>query len=253
MFKSFVAIAALGSMAVIDNAQSTASSPMATAEMLASVERLMVPTGTEVRLMVVDEVNSRSANVSASASASLHRVKTELDHLPQAKRHELAHVVEVIRASFAFALARRTQPRLRAGVLRKIILYGSHTRGDWVDDPVGRYFSDFDLLVVVSDDELTDVSEFWERTEKRLMTELSTGKVLRAPVSPIYHSLADVNDKLKLGRYFFIDIVRDGIVLFEEPGIRSPSPNRSVRAGRSRRRGTILKNGSRMRSTPARL
>jgi HEPN domain-containing protein len=37
-------------------------------------------------------------------------------------------------------------------------------------------------------------------------------------VSLIYHSLDDVNAKLKLGRYFFMDIVRDGILLFEEPG-----------------------------------
>jgi hypothetical protein len=27
-----------------------------------------------------------------------------------------------------------------------------------------------------------------------------------------------VNEKLGLGRYFFIDILRDGILLFEEPG-----------------------------------
>jgi uncharacterized protein len=37
-------------------------------------------------------------------------------------------------------------------------------------------------------------------------------------VSPIYHSLADVNEKLRLGRYFFLDILREGILLFEEPG-----------------------------------
>ena len=42
--------------------------------------------------------------------------------------------------------------------------------------------------------------------------------MLRTPVGLIYHSLADVNEKLSLGRYFFIDILRDGIVLFEEPG-----------------------------------
>ncbi len=36
-------------------------------------------------------------------------------------------------------------------------------------------------------------------------------------MSLIYHSLDDVNEKLTLGRYFLIDILRDGIVLFEEP------------------------------------
>lgn len=39
------------------------------------------------------------------------------------------------------------------------------TRGNWVDDPIGRYFSDFDLLVIVSHEDLTDVLEFWAKTE----------------------------------------------------------------------------------------
>ena len=109
-------------------------------------------------------------------------------------------------------------PRLRGGRLLKIILFGSYARGDWVEDPVGRYFSDYDLLVVVDREELTDVPEFWARTEEQLLQELASGKSLRTPVSLIYHSLDDVNDKLRLGRYFFMDIVRDGVVLFEEPG-----------------------------------
>jgi len=140
-----------------------------------------------------------------------------LDHLPEAKRRELEFVVELIRNGFAFAIERRTMPKLRAGKLLKIILYGSYARGDWVEDPVGRYFSDYDLLVVVDREELTDVPEFWAKTEERLLEELASGKNLRTPVSIVYHSLDDVNEKLRLGRYFFIDIVRDGILLFEEP------------------------------------
>ena len=145
-------------------------------------------------------------------------MKTGLDHLPNGKQRELAHVVEIVRAGFARATAQRTQPRYRNGRLLKIILFGSYARGDWVEDPVGRYFSDYDLLVVVNHDDLTDIAEFWEKTESQLLADLSAGTVLRTPVSLIYHSLDDVNEKLKLGRYFFIDIVRDGIVLFEEPG-----------------------------------
>jgi uncharacterized protein len=142
----------------------------------------------------------------------------DLDHLPEPKQRELAFVVDLVRAGFAFAIARRTMPKLRGGALLKIILFGSYARGDWVEDPVGRYFSDYDLLVVVDREELTDAPEFWARTEEQLLQELASGKNLRTPVSLIYHSLDDVNEKLRLGRYFFIDIVRDGIVLFDEPG-----------------------------------
>lgn len=151
-------------------------------------------------------------------------MKTSLEHLPEGKRRELAFVVEAIRDGFAFAIARRTMPSLRGGRLLKIILFGSYARGDWVEDPVGRYFSDYDLLVVVDREELTDVPEFWAKTEERLLDELASGANLRTPVSIIYHSLDDVNEKLRLGRYFFMDIVRDGIVLFEEPGYQFAEP-----------------------------
>ena len=141
-----------------------------------------------------------------------------LDHLPEGKKRELELVVSVIRDGFAAAIAHRTQPRFQYGKLLTVILFGSYARGDWVEDPVGRYFSDYDLLVVVDHDDLTDVPEFWLKTEDRLLALLAEGTVLRTPVSLIYHSLDDVNEKLRLGRYFFIDILREGITLFEEPG-----------------------------------
>src|SRR5947208_8180783 len=131
-------------------------------------------------------------------------MKQGLDHLPEAKRRELAFVVEVVREGFGFAIARRTMPALRGGKLLKIILFGSYARGDWVEDPVGRYFSDYDLLVVVDREKLTDVPEFWAGTEERLLEELASGSNLRTPVSLIYHSLDEVNEKLRLGRYFFM-------------------------------------------------
>ncbi|MEN7538796.1 HEPN domain-containing protein [Aurantiacibacter flavus] len=151
-------------------------------------------------------------------------MKTSLDHLPEGKRRELAHVVEVLHDRFAYSTSRRTQEHTRGGQILKIILFGSYARGDWVEDPVGRYFSDYDLLVVVNREEFTDVSEYWDKAEARLLEELSAGHHLRTPVSLIYHSLDDVNEKLRLGRYFFMDILRDGIVLFEEDGYSFVEP-----------------------------
>lgn len=145
-------------------------------------------------------------------------MKHDLDDLPEGKRRELALVVEMIREGFARAIKFRSQPRFRNGKLLKVILFGSYARGDWVEDPVGRYFSDYDLLVVVDHEDLTDVPEFWLKTEDRLLEVLSEGAHLRTPVSLVYHSIDDVNDKLRLGRYFFMDILRDGVVLFEEEG-----------------------------------
>jgi predicted nucleotidyltransferase/HEPN domain-containing protein len=151
-------------------------------------------------------------------------------NLPGAKRRELEHVVEIIRDGFARAIRHRTQPRFRDGHILKIILFGSYARGDWVEDPVGRYFSDYDILVVVDHEDLTDIPEFWAKTEDRLLEELTEGRALRTQVSLIYHSLDDVNEKLRLGRYFFMDILRDGILLHEEPGHSFAEPKQLTSA-----------------------
>ncbi len=151
-------------------------------------------------------------------------MKSGLEHLPEGKRRELSLVVDVLREEFARAIALRTQPKFRNGKLLKIILFGSYARGDWVEDPVGRYFSDYDLLVVVNHDDLTDVPEFWLKAEERLTKLVGEGRDLRTPVSPIYHSLEDVNEKLRLGRYFFMDILREGVALFQEPGFHFVEP-----------------------------
>ena len=146
------------------------------------------------------------------------QMKTSLDHLPAGKHRELAFVVAVLTDEFAKEVSTRWSKPLKDGQILKIVLFGSYSRGDWVEDPVGRYFSDFDLLVVVDNEKLTDVLEFWETAEKRLLAELSAGQRLRTPVNFIVHSLADVNDQLARGRYFFADIARDGIALLEIPG-----------------------------------
>jgi predicted nucleotidyltransferase/HEPN domain-containing protein len=150
-------------------------------------------------------------------------MKRPLRKLPAGKRRELYHAVSILRETFAETVSTRKAPRLRDGKILKIILFGSYARGDWVHDPVGRYFSDFDLLVVVDHEDLTDL-EFWEAANERLLAEISTGSQLRTPVTFIVHSLDDVNKKLELGRYFFTDILRDGIPLFSEPGATLAAP-----------------------------
>lgn len=150
-------------------------------------------------------------------------MKKPLRSLTPAKRRELDHAVAILREEFAAATSTRKAPRLRDGRILKIILFGSYARGDWVHDPVGRYFSDFDLLVVVDHEDLTDF-EFWETSEKRMLTDITSAQMLRTPVSVIVHSLDDVNYKLDHGRSFFIDIVRDGVTLFDTPGIDFVQP-----------------------------
>ena len=147
-------------------------------------------------------------------------MKKSLDHLPLRKQAELRHVVEVIRSSFEEAISTRRAARLKNGKILKMILYGSYARGEWVHDPVGRYFSDFDLLVIVDHEDLTD-GEFWFDATNRTMP--GEGEI-RTPVSIIVHSLDDVNEQLDRGRYFFADILRDGIILYDTPAANLHKP-----------------------------
>ncbi len=143
-------------------------------------------------------------------------MKTNLDHLPEVKRQELQWILEVLVRAFEEATSNRKAARKQGRIL-KVILFGSYARTDWVDDPVGGYKSDYDLLIVVSSDELTDTAEYWIDADAELQRAYEVTHRLTAPAHFVVHSLSDVNRQLSRGRPFFADIVRDGIALLEVP------------------------------------
>lgn len=146
-------------------------------------------------------------------------MKVDLDHLPARKRRELEKVVEILHAEFADATSLASSKWKRDGRILKIVLFGSYARGDWVDEKyVGKgYQSDFDLLIVVNYKRLVDFDDYWYRAEDRIMTE----PTIKTPVNFIVHTMSEVNEKLKLGHYFFTDIVKDGVALYELKGEKS--------------------------------
>jgi predicted nucleotidyltransferase/HEPN domain-containing protein len=153
-------------------------------------------------------------------------MRTDLDHLPPAKQRELERVVQILFEEFEEKIALGTQDWKRKGRIQKIILYGSYARGNWVDEPhtAKGYQSDFDLLIIVSDKRLTDRVEYWAKADDRLIRELSITKTLRTPVNFIVHTLQEVNDGLAHGRYFFIDVAKEGIALYQSDETDLPEP-----------------------------
>ncbi|PTS90581.1 nucleotidyltransferase [Sphingomonas sp. HMWF008] len=155
-------------------------------------------------------------------------MRTDLDHLPPAKQRELERVVQILFEEFGYATAIATSDWKKQGRILKVILYGSYARGGWVDEPhtAKGYQSDFDLLVIVNHDKLTDRVEFWSTAEDRLNRELAVTRTLRTPVNFIVHTLQEVNDGLAHGRYFFMDVARDGIALYESDSteLHEPKP-----------------------------
>jgi predicted nucleotidyltransferase/HEPN domain-containing protein len=155
-------------------------------------------------------------------------MRTDLDHLPANKQREIERVKNIIFEEFADSIALATMNWKKKGRIEKLILYGSYARGGWVDEPhtAKGYRSDFDLLIIVSDKRLTDKVDYWLKVEDRLNRELAIDKTLHTPVNFIVHTMQEVNDGLAHGRYFFMDIAKDGIALYEfdDKELHTPKP-----------------------------
>ena len=163
----------------------------------------------------------------------LEAMRTDVDHLPAAKQRELERIVEIIFDEFGQATENAIGRRKGARVL-KLVLFGSHARGDWVDAPLSanQYKSDYDILIIVSQKELTDRAAYWAKAEERLIRAYTIEKTLRTPVNFIVHSLHEVNDGLAHGRVFFMEVAKDGIALYETDGseLAIPRPKTAQQA-----------------------
>lgn len=144
-------------------------------------------------------------------------MKKSLSHLPEYKRDELKLVVKIDRQQFPSA--------------HMIILFGSYARGDWVEDIYTEghityeYKSDFDILVLTRLKKTAEDQSKQSRVDNLIMQH----KAIKTPVSVIYHSVGQMNYRLKEGRYFFSDIKKESILLYDTgklklERIHRPSP-----------------------------
>lgn len=126
-------------------------------------------------------------------------MKTSLNHLPQSKREQILEIVGIIREVVA---------------PEKIILFGSYAKGKYVqhrytgkDGILYEYISDFDFLVVtrnntVNEYELEDIVN--SRTQH-----------FKQPINLQIHEIDYINEGLEFGQYFFTDIVKEGVLLYD--------------------------------------
>lgn len=169
-----------------------------------------------------------SVNMSLPKDANFPKIpvmRTDVDHLPAVKQRELERIVEIIFDEFGAAIENATGRRKGARIL-KIVLFGSYARGDWVDAPASanQYKSDYDILVIVSQKELTDRAAYWAKAEERLIRAYTIEKTLQTPVNFIVHSLHEVNDGLAHGRVFFMEVKKDGIAIYDADGRELATP-----------------------------
>jgi uncharacterized protein len=122
-----------------------------------------------------------------------------LSHLPAKRQEEIQHITELL---------------VKRARVDMIVLFGSHARGDWVSDVYREghikyeYDSDYDILVIVGDEDLKNDLGFWRDLEKELSA--ATDVVINLIVDTIHF----VNKKIEEGSYFYLDIKNEGIVLY---------------------------------------
>ncbi|NQY74418.1 MAG: HEPN domain-containing protein [Candidatus Margulisbacteria bacterium] len=136
-------------------------------------------------------------------------MKTSFEHLPEEKQQDLKQAVDIIREE--------VNPEL-------LILFGSYARGDWVEDLDPdtlhyRYQSDMDLLVVTETRKEAD-----NILKNRLLSQSLMRRIPRTPISLIADDIELVNGHLRKSHYFFIDIKREGIVLYDSGKLTLAEP-----------------------------
>jgi predicted nucleotidyltransferase/HEPN domain-containing protein len=165
-------------------------------------------------------------------------MRTSLSHLPERKQADIARIVElihsVVREHRSTGSSDLRPPTSDFSGLEKIILFGSHARGDWVfdhyveDGITYEYVSDYDILVVTEEERsevrdqrsggsegLANQHAIWDEVRDRFYRGRAREGPDSAGVSLIVHTIKEVNRALEEGRYFFADIQREGIMLYD--------------------------------------
>ncbi len=136
-------------------------------------------------------------------------LKTNLNHLPDAKQAHVHNIVEIIHDEFDKVVSAATKSDKANSRIVLIILFGSHAKGTQVNDVKSGYTSDYDILVVLNEPALAEDYKIWHTIEER--GQIKTG----SPVNLVVCTLREINRELKQGRYFFKDIREQGIQLYQ--------------------------------------
>jgi predicted nucleotidyltransferase/HEPN domain-containing protein len=125
-----------------------------------------------------------------------------ISRLPDSKRNELDRIVAAIKKN--------------CSDIEKIILFGSYARGSYKEEkdlsPTSRtgHVSDYDILVVTGKKDVALNSVLWGKVSEELQT-----LNLSAFPKILTHDIGELNKKLSEGQYFFSDIKKEGILLFD--------------------------------------
>ena len=142
-------------------------------------------------------------------------MKKSIDFLPERKQRDLRELAALIRDEVKDVVM--------------IILYGSYAANTYVERDERRdygvrtiYMSDYDLLVVTK----RRLGERESTVEARVRERFAAGKNDENLPRPqiINESISKLNDALTMGRYFYVEIVAKGIMLYDSGECQLATP-----------------------------
>ena len=146
-------------------------------------------------------------------------MKKSLAHIPEDKQKELKEVVSII----------QSVSEKSGNKAEMIILFGSYARGDFVVKDIVmdgnntlEYKSDFDILVITR----KPAQEKNLTLARNINHEITESSTITSPVSILVEDIYHVNARLEENRYFYLDIKREWILLYDSGKI-------SLRSARS--------------------
>ena len=143
-------------------------------------------------------------------------MKRSIKHLPKRTQEELNTLLELI-----------TQHVSRCGI---VILYGSYARGGYVlwDEKVElgvhtSYQSDYDMMIVVSN---SGVKYVEDKLRTKVIPKYHKAFAHRRHASPqfIVEYIDTLNKALEKSQYFFTDIIKEGIKVYDTKEFKLAKP-----------------------------
>ncbi len=131
-------------------------------------------------------------------------MKTSTSRLPEYARKDLQQIVSLVLENL---------PRCEM-----IILYGSYARGTYVEyderDEFGiltSFMSDYDILVVTSKSDVKEAGQILDSVDQMYYKRPDH----QVPIQFINDDIEKLNSDLSEGRYFYTDVKKEGIMLYD--------------------------------------
>lgn len=134
-------------------------------------------------------------------------MKKSLSYLPEEKQHDLRQLVGIIREEVREC--------------EMIILYGSYARNDYVDydqrvefGVPTYYMSDYDILIVTGNAIPVTVEGYiFSKIQQRFYQNKK--KFFHTHPQLINESISCLNNQIGKGRYFYTDLKKEGVMLYD--------------------------------------